>query len=123
MKLGWSGTPTSGRGARPRGVRDVLRALTARDERPLLCAHGPHEQRATGRCGRDDGGEKDAVDPVLWMLVVDAHDLPSAESTDRGSEHNIARPVLVVVHAREADERCTAVEQRRHVPRGARPPA
>src|SRR5215213_10441599 len=47
------------------------------------------------------------------MRMRVAHDLETAEGTDRRAEYHVARPVLVVVHARETNQSCAAVHDRR----------
>src|SRR5688572_872855 len=62
---------------------------------------------AVGRVNKRSG-EHPAVEPVPRVRVVITYDLEPREGTDPRSDQHVARPVPVVVHARDTGERGTS---------------
>ena len=87
---------TAPAGARGRREGDVA-GLTGREHLTMLDrqadGHGAVRRFLHGR------SQQPLVDPVAGMRVVIAHDLGARERPDRCAHHDVARPVLVVVHA------------------------
>src|SRR4029078_9734353 len=57
------------------------------------------------------------------MRVLITYDLEAGEGTDPGPDQDVAHPVPVVVHPRDAGERGPGVEDRADTPARARPEA
>src|SRR5262245_37849684 len=67
------------------------------------------EERTDGErrrlVGFERDGEEPTVDAIAGIAMMIAHHLGASEGPDRGAHQNVARPVSVVVHPRDADER------------------
>src|SRR5688572_9253448 len=77
---------------------------------------------AFGR-GNERAGEHPVVEPVAGVRVVITYDLETGEGTDAGADEDVAGPVPIVVHPRDAGERGTGVENGPDDPARLRPPA
>src|SRR5687768_1027296 len=87
-----------------------------------LLANGHDDHDAALSIGNDRCGQQPTIDAVIRMGVVVAYDLEAAERPDGGADDDVTRPVPVVVHARDGDERRTSVHHRCDVPDRLRPP-
>src|SRR5689334_25009384 len=85
--------------------------------------HRPGKTHSAARVNRRRPEiEQPLVEPVRGIhAVMIAHDLVAGERADRRAHHDVARPVAIVVHARESDHRRAAEHDWPDVPFRAAP--
>src|SRR5688500_9292651 len=118
--IAWIRFPTSPRTSARMKIRPAPPRLVVNSARRR---QRERQHRAAHHVRRDAGAEQPLVDLVVGMRVVVAHDLAAGEGADRGAHHDVARPVLVIVHARQPDERRPAVHRGADEQPLLRPPA
>src|SRR5690349_7276349 len=104
----------------------LARGLTRGARRGGGCSAAGHGEGECGRRGldgpvqrlppagrrRERAFQQPPVDAVARMRVLITYDLEAGEGTDPGADQHVSHPVAVVVHAGDAGERGTRVEDR-----------
>src|SRR5262247_4949472 len=93
--------------------RNSATALRRRDDR---------ERHVAPVSWGDRGVEKPFVEAVAGIQTMIAYNLVAGERPDCGAHDHVARPVAIVVHSREADERRASIHRRTNQPHPLRPP-